>query len=81
MDQIVRPTMEVQVVDLVLDPMLYREALIVPLREGQIDGLSLDHLAAVLPAAIAQLDALGDVYGAIALAGLHNELTGLEALA
>lgn len=76
----VRPTAEVQVVDLVLDPFMYREALIRPIREGQLDGESLDHLAAVLPAAIAQLDALGDVYGAIALAGLQNQLTGLEAL-
>jgi hypothetical protein len=80
MSQIVRPTSEIQVVDLVLDPFMYREALIAPMREGQLDGAALDHLNEVLPLAIAQLDALGDVYGALALAGLESELTGLEAL-
>lgn len=81
MELFVRPMAEIQVVDLVLDPFLYREALTEPMREGFVDSLSLDHLAEVLPLAIAQLDALGDVHGAIALAGLESQLTELEALA
>lgn len=80
MELFVRPTAEIQVVDLVLDPFMYREALTAPLRGGYIDSAALDHLGAVLPLAIAQLDALGDVHGAIALAGLESQLTGLEAL-
>jgi hypothetical protein len=77
----VKPTANIQVVDFVLDPLIYHDALIGSLRQGQQESDALDHLASVLPVAIAQLDAVGDAYGAMALGQLYEQLVGLEALA
>ena len=77
----VKPAANIQVVDFVLDPFIYHDALIESLREGQHEGDALDHLASVLPVAIAQLDAVGDAYGAMALGNLYEHVAGLEALA
>ncbi|HMQ33068.1 MAG TPA: hypothetical protein PKD53_20220 [Chloroflexaceae bacterium] len=70
-----------RVSDLVLDPFVYSDALAPLVREGRLAHEAADRLAAALPAAIAQLDALGDAYGAIALASLYEQLAGLQAVA
>lgn len=69
------------VTDLVLDPFLYSDLIGPLVREGLLPTNEADHLAGVLPAAIAQLDALGDAYGAIALAAIYAQLAGQQALA
>ena len=71
----IRPAIDVQVIDLVLDPLAYRDALRAPLTQGRLDDDAINHLAKVLPAAVAQLDAIGDEYGTLALAGLFHQLT------
>ncbi len=75
------PAIVPQVSDLVLDPFTYSDALAPLVREGRLAHTAADHLTATLPAAIAQLDALGDAYGAIALASLYEQLTSLQAVA
>lgn len=67
-----------RVSDLVLDPFAYSEALTPLVREGRLAHAEADRLAAALPTAIAQLDALGDAYGAIALASLYEQLASLN---
>lgn len=67
--------------ELVLDPFTYSDLLAPLLREGLLAHAEADRLAAALPTAIAQLDALGDAYGAIALAGLYAQLENLQAVA
>ena len=74
----IRPAIDVQVSDLVLDPFAYRDALRAPVSQGRLDDDAIGHLAKVLPAAVAQLDAIGDEYGTIALAGLYHQLTDHE---
>lgn len=74
-----RPTPQVS--DLVLDPFAYSDRLAPRLRAGLLDHDEADHLACVLPTAIAQLDAVGDAYGAIALACLYEQLAHLPVLA
>jgi hypothetical protein len=64
-----------QVSDLVIDPYFYREALSVAVRHERLPHAALDHLGVLLPLAVAQLDAVGDLYGALSLAGLLNQLT------
>src|SRR5947207_3078935 len=71
MDQIIKPAADVQVIDLVVDPFTYHDALIAYVSKAQQDSHAIDHLASVLLVAIAQLDAVGDAYGAVALAGLY----------
>jgi hypothetical protein len=78
MNQTIGRSIELQVSDLVLDPFQYQEALSRQARSGQLEGETIEHLATVLPVAIAQLDAIGDSYGSLALAGLYNQLTRLE---
>ncbi len=80
MNQMIKPAMDVQVIDLVLHPCAYHDALIAAVRQGQQDSEAIDHLAALLPVAIAQLDAVGDTYGALALDGLYDRLIQLEAM-
>jgi hypothetical protein len=63
-----------QVVDLVLDPFSYEDVLGAQAERGQLNSMIITHLAQVLPLAIAQLDAVGDVYGALALEGLQSQL-------
>jgi hypothetical protein len=77
--QIIKPAADIQVIDLVLDPFIYYDALIASIRQAQQDSDAIDHLAVMLSAAIAQLDAIGDTYGALALIGLHTQLIRLEA--
>lgn len=79
MKQIIKSPAEVQVIDLVLDPFAYYDALIASLCPDERGSTALEHLANILPAAIAQLDAVGDVYGALALVGLSVQLTWREA--
>lgn len=67
--------------ELVLEPFVYSDLLAPLLREGLLPNAEADRLAAALPTAIAQLDALGDAYGAIALAGLFAQLENLQAVA
>lgn len=67
-----------RVSDLVLEPFTYSEALTPLVREGRLPHDEADRLAAALPTAIAQLDALGDPYGAIALAHLLEQLADLN---
>jgi hypothetical protein len=72
--QLIKSAAEVQVIDLVLDPFSYYDALKASICREQQDVIAADHLADVLPAAIAQLDAVGDDYGALALTGLSAQL-------
>jgi hypothetical protein len=81
MHQIINPAIELQVIDFVLDPFKYQEALSTCAKLGQLAGETINHLAMVLPLAVAQLDAIGDVYGGLALARLRDQLTQLESLA
>ncbi len=70
-----------RVSDLVLDPFIYSDTLGRLARDGRLAHELADRLAEVLPAAIAQLDALGDSYGAIALDSLYGHLAGMQAVA
>lgn len=63
-----------RVSDLVLEPFAYSDSLRALVRGGRLSHDAVDHLCAALPTAIAQLEALGDAYGAIALAGLYEQL-------
>lgn len=65
--------------ELVLEPFVYSDIFGPLVREGLLTHGESEHLAEVLTPAIAQLDALGDEYGAIALAGLYEQLAGLQA--
>ncbi len=78
MNQINQSAADVQVFDLVLDPFVYRDTLATPASMGLLDSHAVHHLVEVLPLAIAQLDAVGEEYGAIALAGLQDKLAGYE---
>jgi hypothetical protein len=76
MNEFVGMAITPQVVDLVLDPFSYQEALCAQVEQEQLSSLIVTHLVLVLPLAIAQLDALGDTYGALALEGLQHQLVG-----
>jgi hypothetical protein len=80
MNQTIGDSIEPQVTDLVLDPFRYQDALSRQARTGQLEGETIQHLATVLPVAIAQLDAIGDPYGSLALVGLYSQLICLETL-
>ena len=80
MNQTIEPSIELQVSDLVLDPFIYQDALSARARLGQLEGDTINHLTTVLPVAVAQLDAIGDPYGSLALAKLYRQLTQLETL-
>lgn len=81
MKQTLPPIINLQVSDLVIDPYFYREALTVAVRHERLPNAALEHLGALLPLAVAQLDAVGDLYGALTLAGLLNQLNGPVAAA
>lgn len=74
MIETINPPQDVQVIDLVLDPFRYRDALLPYVTHGLLGSAAIDHLGHVLPSAIAQLDAIGDPYGALALSGLLEQL-------
>jgi len=78
MAQMIKPATNVQVIDLVLDPFAYHDALIASVSRGQLDSDAIDYLDMVLQVAIAQLDAVGDAYGALALVALYDQLVRLE---
>jgi hypothetical protein len=80
MNQTIGDSIELQVTDLVLDPFRYQDALSGRARSDQLEGETIQHLTTLLPVAIAQLDAIGDLYGSWALAGLYNQLIRLETL-
>jgi hypothetical protein len=69
----VRPQ-DLRLIDLVLEPLVYAEALRGPLHTGLLDGMTVTHLETLLPRAILQLDAIGDEHGAIALASLQDSI-------
>ncbi|NTU84001.1 MAG: hypothetical protein HGA45_32295 [Chloroflexales bacterium] len=81
MNQTVSVTTAPQVSDLVLDPFVYSEALRGPVLRGSLPDDEAERLSTVLPVAIAQLDAIGDAYGAIALATLYEQIECLQTLA
>jgi hypothetical protein len=78
MNQTIGRSIELQVIDLVLDPLRHQDALSRQARSGQLESETIEHLATVLPVAIIQLDAIGDPHGSLALAGLYDQLTRLE---
>jgi hypothetical protein len=80
MNQTIGHSIELHIIDLVLDPFRYQDALSRQARSGQLEGETIQQLTTVLPMAIAQLDAIGDLYGSLALAGLYDQLTRLETL-
>lgn len=75
LQQHVGETTDLQLVDFVLDPFACCEALTTPVRQGRLSGETIEQLALVLPQAIAQLDAIGDLHGALALAELYDRLS------
>lgn len=81
MDRYPRPLTDVRVVDLVLDPSTYYDLLIDTLHQGWLDTDAAACLVKILPVAIAQLDAIGDAYGALALSGLYTRLGQLTVAA
>jgi hypothetical protein len=81
MNQTVTVTSTPQISDLVLDPLAYSDALRGPVLRGSLPGATAERLSTVLPVAIAQLDALGDTDGAIALATLYEQIESLHTLA
>lgn len=68
------PTLYPPIHDLVLDPYTQYETLSHSLRVGALELHQADYLATVLPQAVNQLDAIGDLHGALALATLQDEL-------
>ena len=66
-----------KVSDLVLDPFVYSETLTQALHAGCLADATAEGLARVLPTAIAQLDAIGDPYGAMALDSLYEQLDSM----
>lgn len=68
-----------RVSDLVLEPFGYSDALRGPVQQGSLPDEVAERLSTVLPVAIAQLEALGDAYGAIALATLYEQIESLQA--
>jgi hypothetical protein len=81
MMQSIQPIADIQLFDLVLDPFAYADALSEAAHEGRLEGEASERLAHVLELAIAQLDSVGDEYGALALADLFNGLLRLEPVA
>jgi hypothetical protein len=81
MNHINEPGVEIRVTDLVLDPFRYHDALSAQASLGQLECVTIEHLARVLPVAVAQLDAIGDAYGTIALAKLYDQLFHIETAA
>jgi hypothetical protein len=77
MNPTIGPAIDVQVIDLVLNPFSYYDTLSTQASLGQLEGAAIYHLAAVLSVAVAQLDAIGDPYGSMALAKLYDQLIGL----
>lgn len=69
-----------QVVDLVLEPFAEREALTNLLRQGLLPVAAAEQLVPRLLQAIAQLEAIGDLHGAVALSELLHQLAPLHAL-
>lgn len=78
MDLVRTPTRAVALTDLVLEPDRYHDALIGAARRDDLGYEAAERLAALLPLAIAQLEAIGDEYGAMALTGLSDQLTRLQ---
>jgi hypothetical protein len=74
MSNVQRPVAQLRVTDLVLDPLAQHEALCKALRGQALASAEADHIAALLPCAIAQLDAIGDDEGALALEALAARL-------
>lgn len=66
-----------KVSDLVLDPFAQSDTLGHAMRQGLLADEAAEELAHILPTAIAQLEAIGDAYGAIALATLSEQLDHL----
>jgi hypothetical protein len=81
MKQTLRPITTLQVSDLVIDPYFYRDALGIAVRHERLPSAALEHLGTLLPLAVAQLDAVGDSYGALSLAGLLKQLPNAVAAA
>lgn len=73
-----KPSEHVQVSDLVLHPFAFSEALQRAAHQGDLPETVTERLARVLPRAIAQLDAIGDPYGAMVLERLYDELKLLQ---
>lgn len=69
-----KPSEQLQVSDLVLHPFAYHEALQRAVHQGDLPDTMTERLAMVLPCAIAQLDAIGDPYGAMVLQRLYDDL-------
>lgn len=67
-----------RVSDLVLEPFAYSDALLSPALQGDLPDEMAERLSMILPVAIAQLEALGDAYGAIALASLYEQIESLQ---
>jgi hypothetical protein len=74
MSHVQRPVAQLRVTDLVLDPLAQHDSLREALRCQALASAESDHIVALLPVAIAQLDAIGDDEGALALETLAARL-------
>jgi hypothetical protein len=65
-------------IDLLLEPDRYHDALISSARRRPMESAAVGRLTEMLPLAIAQLDTVGDEYGALALEDLYVQLMRLQ---
>lgn len=78
MSKVMKSMRAVQVVDLILDPDRYHDALINSARRRRAGKDAVGRVTEMLPLAIAQLDTVGDEYGALALEDLYVQLMRLQ---
>jgi hypothetical protein len=76
----IKPIRTLQVLDLVLEPQAYCDAFIGLARHDFLAHDAAEHLAGLLPLAIAQLDQVGDMYGVLALDELYAQLMAQPAV-
>lgn len=78
MTQTTKSIKAVQVVDLILEPERYHDALISSTRRRCPRKSTVGRITEMLPLAIAQLDTVGDEHGALALEDLYVQLMRLQ---
>lgn len=73
-----KPMRAVELIDLLLEPDRYHDALISAARRRRPEPAAVVRVTEMLPLAIAQLDTVGDEYGALALEDLYTQLMRLH---
>jgi hypothetical protein len=68
----------VELIDLLLEPDRYHDDLIRSASSRRTESAAVERVTDMLPLAIAQLDTVGDEYGALALEDLYTQLMRLH---